>query len=180
MILCRRRIISVPSVHWGVYACALLWFATNAAADQSKAVHSHCKRSERVVFSCELEEGNKIASICSSSAVSAPKGYIQYRFGKLKAPEMKFPVQAKHWEKEFTATHYFRSRVDRRELSFSNDGFRYTIFSSYEGEESPAVIRAGIIVGKDSDAAGKVMYCKQPFIDNLHALDAVIVPDVGP
>lgn len=161
-------------------ALLILLFCTSAWAGKKGAVPSHCSAAETTVFSCEIHQTKKVASICASSTVSAPGGYVQYRFGRLKAPEMKFPVQAERWEKVFSATHYFRSRVDRRELSFLNEGFRYTVFSSYESEQSPAEIHAGIMVGKESDAEGRVLYCKKHFIDNLGSLDAVIVPDAGP
>lgn len=61
--------------------------ATNAASSEAKPAArrtSFCTPAETVVFACRT--GAKMASVCASKD-TGPKGYLQYRFGKLDGSE---------------------------------------------------------------------------------------------
>lgn len=61
--------------------------ATNAASSETKPAArrtSFCTPAETVVFACRT--GAKMASVCASKD-TGPKGYLQYRFGKLDGSE---------------------------------------------------------------------------------------------
>lgn len=58
---------------------------------QVKAVPTHCKPDERVVFSCPFKRG-KTASLCASPDLTKTTGTLQYRYGVVgRKPELTFP-----------------------------------------------------------------------------------------
>ena len=100
---------------------------------------SHCTGNEDIVFTCSLQRSGKIASLCASKQLLAAKsgGSLTYRFGKAEAVEFAFPKESAHSPGRFRYSHYFRFQTDRTKVSFENEGFRYDIFSDYDGEETP-------------------------------------------
>jgi hypothetical protein len=59
---------------------------------------SHCKKEETTYFSCQIERSPKTVSLCGSSqsefegSNGLSEGWLQYRFGRLGAPEFTFPA----------------------------------------------------------------------------------------
>jgi hypothetical protein len=139
---------------------------------------SHCSAHEQVIFSCQITSSKKVLSVCASEPLDAPERYLQYRYGALKSVELEFPSQRAESVKYFKTAHYFRARVDRREITFTNKEVGYAVFSYYEGEESPPQRQAGVTIYKGKSAQeGKTLRCVTPYIDHLSKLDDVVACD---
>jgi len=104
-----------------------------------------CENTEKVVFSCQLK-GAKMVSLCGSSKFTKTDGYLQYRFGLPGKVELEYPQQRSDSQKTFHYSHYFRAQVDLTEITFSANGYTYTVFSNYNGEEKPAISDQGVKV----------------------------------
>ncbi|HEM7891524.1 MULTISPECIES: hypothetical protein [Burkholderia] len=52
---------------------------------------SLCHQGEVEYFGCELQDSNKIASVCAADNISPDHGYVQYRFGTHGYVEYRFP-----------------------------------------------------------------------------------------
>ncbi|MDY7786485.1 hypothetical protein U0E10_01015 [Burkholderia ubonensis] len=50
-----------------------------------------CRQGEVEYFSCELQDSNKMASVCAANNISPDHGYVQYRFGTRGYIEYRFP-----------------------------------------------------------------------------------------
>jgi len=94
---------------------------------------------------------------------------------------MQYPLQKGRSFEAFSAGHYFRAQVDRRRVTFSNQGVRYTIFSDFEGEERPAQKEAGVTINKTQQGSSEsTLRCRAPFVDHLADLDEIITPEADP
>jgi hypothetical protein len=65
---------------------------------------SLCTSSERVLFSCRMEE--KSAALCASADLGRTTGYVQYRFGTAQKLDMQYPK-----EKEPPESNFFISSI---------------------------------------------------------------------
>lgn len=112
-----------------------------------------CEKDEKIVFSCPVARTAKIVSLCSSQELTKEKGYLQYRFGLPGKIELEFPKQREAAAKSFKYSHYFRAQVDLTEIKFSSDGYEYSVFDDYNGEEKTVHHVQGITItpnmGKD-------------------------------
>jgi len=104
-----------------------------------------CDDTEKVVFSCQLKNA-KMVALCGSSKFTKTQGYLQYRFGLPGKVELEYPQQRSNFQKVFHYSHYFRAQVDLTEITFSANGYTYTVFSNYNGEEKPAISDQGVKV----------------------------------
>jgi len=122
--------------------------ATVSAAPQPDAPqpNSLCAKDERVIFSCPVKRPAKIVSICASKALTSERGYLQYRFGLPGKIELEYPKDRNGTQQKFKYTHYFRAQVDLTEIGFTIDGYEYSVFNDYNGEEKPAVSSQGVSV----------------------------------
>jgi hypothetical protein len=111
---------------------------------------SLCDKGEKVVFSCAVKRTGKIVSLCSSPKLSKTEGYLQYRFGRPGKVELEFPKDRSTSQGAFKYSHYFRAQVDSTEISFTVDGYTYSVFDEFNGEEKPAVSEKGLTVTSDS------------------------------
>ena len=109
-------------------------------------VGSLCGKGEKVVFSCSVKGSSRIVSLCSSIKLTKTEGYLQYRFGLPGKIELEYPKERAGSLKQFEYSHYFRAQVDRTTISFSVNGYSYSIFDNYEGEEKPIVWDEGLTV----------------------------------
>jgi len=105
---------------------------------------SLCQKTERVVFSCAIKRPAKIVSLCSSPDFAKDRGYLQYRFGVPGNIELEFPKHRERTQSAFKYSHYFRAQVDLTEISFTSNGYGYSIFDDYNGEEKPTRHDQGI------------------------------------
>lgn len=131
---------------------------------------SLCAKTEHIIFSCRVKRSAKgaakrpakrlaqppakIVSLCASSDLDKGHGYLQYRFGLPGRIELEFPKSRQGTQQMFTYTHYFRYQFDLTEISFNIDGYEYSVFDDYNGEEKPATSLQGVSVtapGKPKD-----------------------------
>jgi hypothetical protein len=111
---------------------------------------SLCDKGEKVVFSCAVKRSGKIVSLCSSPKLSKTEGYLQYRFGRTGQVELEFPKERSASRGAFKYSHYFRAQVDSTEISFTVNGYTYSVFDEYNGEEKPVISEKGLTVTSES------------------------------
>jgi len=105
-----------------------------------------CAKDERVIFSCAVKKPARIVSVCASKDLTSERGYLQYRFGLPGKIELEFPKDRKGTQEKFQYTHYFRAQFDMTSINFTIDGYEYSVFDDYNGEEKPAVSSQGVSV----------------------------------
>jgi hypothetical protein len=117
--------------------------------------NSLCANGEHIIFSCAVKRTAKLVSLCASPELTKERGYLQYRFGLPGKIELEFPKDRQGSQQQFRYSHYFRFQVDLTEIKFAIDGFEYSIFDDYNGEEKPPISSQGVSVtapGKPKDA----------------------------
>jgi hypothetical protein len=105
-----------------------------------------CAKDERVIFSCPVKRPAKIVSVCASKDLAADRGYLQYRFGLPGKIELEYPKDRVGTQQKFKYNHYFRAQFDTTSLGFTIDGYEYSVFDDYNGEEKPAISSQGVSV----------------------------------
>lgn len=139
---------------------------------------SLCRGEEKIIFSCAVTPGARIVSLCASNALDHRRGYLQYRYGKPGAIELQFPQARANTQIAFRYAHYFRAQVDRTEVSFDTQGYRYTLFDYFEGDVKPAIITAGVHVSKHGAKGADTRFrCVAKPTSNLGNLENVITHD---
>jgi hypothetical protein len=128
---------------------------------QAKALvaSSLCVKGEKTVFSCVLNNAKTI-SLCSSAKLNKDEGYLQYRFGVPGKIELEYPKERAAPQKSFQYNHYFRAQVDLTEISFSIDGYVYTVFDTFNGEEKPAISEEGVSVTPTDNKKAVTYSCR--------------------
>jgi hypothetical protein len=134
---------------------ASVWIATSAANNLNLAVSAQpnslqpntlCAKDERVIFSCPVKRPAKIVSVCASKDLTSEQGYLQYRFGLPGKIELEYPKDRKSTQEKFQYTHYFRARFELTSINFNLDGYEYSVFDDYNGEEKPEILSRGVSV----------------------------------
>jgi hypothetical protein len=120
---------------------------------------SLCSSNEKIIFSCTLES-SKIVALCSSRELTKDQGYLQYRFGLPGKIELEFPKEREKSQQAFKYTHYFRAQVDLTEISFTSDGYQYSIFDDYNGEERPSRSAQGVKVTPPNNGKEVTLNCR--------------------
>ena len=105
-----------------------------------------CAKDERVIFSCPVKRPAKIVSVCASKDLTSDRGYLQYRFGVPGKIELEYPKDRNGTQQKFHYKHYFRAQFDLTEIGFTIDGYEYSVFDDYNGEEKPAISSQGVSV----------------------------------
>ena len=105
-----------------------------------------CAKDERLIFSCPVKRPAKIVSVCASKDLTSEHGYLQYRFGLPGKIELEYPKDRTGTQEKFHYTHYFRAQFDLTEIAFTIDGYEYSVFDDYNGEEKPVVSSQGVSV----------------------------------
>jgi hypothetical protein len=107
-----------------------------------------CHKGENILFSCNLEGGTKIVSVCSSPYNGLLFGNVKYRFKAPDRPNFEFPE--KH---EKTASFVSGNSVENYAsgmlsyISLMNKGSVYSVFSI--GQRHPYYEGGGLIVTKN-------------------------------
>ena len=170
-------------------AAALVCFASSvnrsssapasAALPQAAAVqpNSLCAKDERIIFSCPVKRPAKIVSICASSDLTSKRGYLQYRFGLPGKVELEYPKDRTGTQQKFKYTHYFRAQVDLTEIGFTIDGYEYSVFNDYNGEEKPAVSSQGVSVTAPGKPKEVSFVCRTKPKADYSDLQAVLPSD---
>jgi len=115
---------------------------------------SLCAKGEHILFSCAVKRSAKFVSLCAAPDLTKDRGYVQYRFGLPGKIELEFPSDRQGSQQKFHYSHYFRYQVDLTEVTFEINGYLYSIFDNYNGEEKPAISSQGVSVtapGKPKD-----------------------------
>lgn len=139
---------------------------------------SLCRAEEQVIFTCVAAGSAKLVSLCGAKLLDHRRGYLQYRYGKPSAIELQFPQARANTQLAFRYAHYFRAHVDRTEISFDSQGYRYTIYDYYEGDVKPAMAVAGVRVGKHGTKGRETeLQCQSRPASLLGYLETVIPRD---
>jgi hypothetical protein len=150
------------------------------AAETGKIVQpsSLCRAEEQVIFTCVAAGSAKLVSLCGSKLLDHRRGYLQYRYGKPGAIELQFPLARANTQLAFRYAHYFRAQVDRTEISFDNQDYRYTLFDYYDGDVKPVIAVAGVRVGKHGTKGQETeLRCQSRPASKLGFLETVIRRD---
>jgi len=100
---------------------------------QAFAENSHCSKEEKVVFSCAVDK--KVVSICASQNLSPTAGYMQYRFGKIDAPELLIPKMSEHPIRHVEVDAYQAASGQSGTISFKSGEYSYAVhWSSYRSD----------------------------------------------
>lgn len=110
-----------------------------------------CARTDDVVFSCPLNKGSKIVSICAGD--NGEKTRFYYAYGHAGSPELVYPASGQPADDAFTRTHLgFAGHTGGYAYGFSNKGYKYTVYAT-SGERNTQ--NGGVIVQNASN--GKVV-----------------------
>lgn len=151
-------------------------FSAAVAADFQPS--SLCRAEEQIIFSCALAGSTKRVSLCGSKLLDHRRGYLQYRHGQPSAIELQFPQARANTQLAFRYAHYFRAQVDRSEISFDNQGYRYTIFDYDEGDITPPLAVAGVRITKHgAEGRETELQCQGKPTRKLGSLEKVIPRD---
>jgi hypothetical protein len=130
-----RTALSVTSVPAGA--------SNQLAASQSNTL---CAKHERIIFSCPVKRPAKIVSLCSAKDLTGDRGYLQYRFGLPGKVELEYPKDRQGTQQKFQYSHYFRAQFEMTSINFTIDGYEYSVFDDYNGEEKPTISSQGVSV----------------------------------
>jgi len=90
---------------------------------------SICAKTERIVFSCPLDNGTNTVSLCAAGDMNQEPGRIYYTYGGPASPELIFPSGGQHADDAFTRTHLgFGGNTGGYAYSFVNDDYKYVIY----------------------------------------------------
>lgn len=154
---------------------------------------SMCVKTDQIVFSCALDGGKKVVSICASGDVANDKGRFYYAYGHDVAhPELTYPAN-NTTPADFTRTHLsFAGNTGGYAYAFGRPGFKYVVYAISGSNE---MTNDGLLVLKsDESKPVKHARCDAGTITDtddsmlLHAtlkwkidptIDAHGLPDVG-
>jgi hypothetical protein len=120
---------------------------------------SLCEIAEHIIFNCSTKRAAKIVSLCASKDVGKEQGHLQYRFGLPGKVELVFPKGREKTQQLFRYKHYFRAQFDMTEVNFAVDGYEYSIFADYNGEEKPAISEQGIRITSPGNTKDVTLVC---------------------
>jgi len=161
-----------------VMTIVLLTSRLFAGEIQSISQRTLCRSEEQVFFSCTIAASNKLVSLCGAKIIDIRRGYIQYRFGRVGAPELQYPRERANTQRVFRYAHYFRAQVDRTEITFDNQDFRYVVFDYDEGDVKPAIREAGVRVTRHRNEQETVLQCSGNPISRLGNLESIVSGDM--
>src|SRR6202795_1619527 len=139
--------------------------------------NSLCAKDERVIFSCPVKRPAKIVSVCGSKDLTSDRGYLQYRFGLPGKIELEYPKDRQGTQQKFRYSHYFRAQFDMTEIGFAIDGYEYSVFNDYNGEEKPAISSQGVSVTAPGKPKEVSFVCRTKPKADYNDLQAVLPSD---
>jgi hypothetical protein len=111
----------------------------------AETVASHCSPHEQTLFNCSTKQ--KAVSVCATQDLSAVAGSIQYRYGRLGAPELVYPTPATGWRQLVYGGALTLAGGGGAYIAFVNGSYRYVVYTAIGrgwGE------KAGVVVEKSS------------------------------
>ncbi len=162
----------------GADLMATLGTGLSVSAHAATPQMSLCSDGEQVIFSCVVDRSGKQVSLCGAKELDRRRGYLQYRFGTPGAIELQFPRDRANTQRAFRHAHYFRAQVDRTETTFDNSGYRYVMYSYYDGDTKPVVREAGVRVQRHgtTDRATELP-CRAEPIAKFSGLESILTRD---
>jgi len=103
-------------------------FLLSVLARTAAAGTSHCSAKEQTLFSCDT--GHKTVSVCASPDLSANAGSLQYRFGRLGAPELVYPSAEGNWRQVTRGGTLTFAGGGGAYLSFAKGPYRYVVYTA--------------------------------------------------
>lgn len=88
---------------------------------------SLCKPREAIIFSCSIENTEKVASVCGSTRLTHDAGYLQYRFGTRRKIELEFPATKHETQDKFYWGETVFHGGSLHSLSFINGSYIYSL-----------------------------------------------------
>jgi hypothetical protein len=88
--------------------------------------------------------------------------------------ELEYPAERARSQEKFEYHHYFRAQVDETEISFSSDGYKYSIFDDYNGEMRPAVSSQGVRVEAPGTGKESTLECQGKAKASYGDLDQIL------
>ncbi|HSW17536.1 MAG TPA: hypothetical protein VLJ86_09940 [Ramlibacter sp.] len=137
---------------------------------------SLCKAAETTIFNCSVSGSTKFVSLCGSKDVTRDAGYIKYRFGRPGKIELEYPSGTKDTQQKFRYAHYWRSEVDRTEVTFDVNQHSYTLFDSSEGNETTAERVRGISIALPTNEKRELL-CGSDATGTLGAVESIAACD---
>jgi len=152
-------------------ALGLLATVLGSSALAASPVPSLCTKDEKPLIRWAVKGSEKLVSLCASLDLGKDRGYLQYRFGKPDQIELRFPASTEKTQQQFVYSHYFRARFDQTQLSFVNQGVRYTLRDDYDGEGAKPVKSTSIAIEPASGKGReKEIRCRELAPSDLAAL----------
>lgn len=132
---------------------------TPEAPPAEESSTSHCRADENAIFSCMMDNSDKVVSICASTDLSRHQGYLQYRFGRLGAVELTFPEDRQNTQDQFMwQTIGYSGGWDTR-IQFANGGYAYQLYDqAFKVSISEKSLHGGIII-RDGEAVIAHLHC---------------------
>ncbi|RDD82801.1 hypothetical protein DVJ77_04595 [Dyella tabacisoli] len=118
-----------------------------------------CEKADKIVFSCPLDNGKKVVSMCAAGDVGQGQGHFYYAYGRPSAPELVFPGKDQPADGAFTRTHLgFAGNTGGYAYAFLKDGYKYIVYS-VSGESN--LRDGGVIVQRPGETtAAKKSPCQ--------------------
>jgi hypothetical protein len=112
---------------------------------------SHCRRDEMDYFSCVIKGSRKVVSLCGNKLkhiyeTGGLEGSIQYRFGIPGQPELIYPKKVAGSVAKFKGVWTKGYRISYDELSFQNQGVRYSLVSGQNDQPNESESFVGVEV----------------------------------
>ena len=149
-----------------------------SAATDSK---SHCAANEKIYFSCNLVQSQKVVSLCGGSSESDRISWLQYRFGKIGKPEMVYPQNKNGSLEKFSGIYQnVRSAsLEIREVWFRVGIYSYLIEHVAGGDRAPDSPPEddNLVVFQNGRRNIATFRCTPPVENNLFELDGYISND---
>jgi hypothetical protein len=60
--------------------------------------------------------------------------------------ELEYPKDRQGTQQKFQYSHYFRAQFEMTSINFAIDGYEYSVFDDYNGEEKPTISSQGVSV----------------------------------
>ena len=111
-------------------------FLLSTTTVQGRTHGTHCSPSEKAIFSCQISAG-RVLSLCSSKALSATHGYIQYRVGALGNVTLTYPKVLAPPKGRFYYHSAGLSGGYEEHVSFVIGNRRHVVFDYFLSPKSP-------------------------------------------
>ena len=159
---------------------AIVIFTSRSFAGEIQSISQRtlCSSEEQVFFNCTIVASNKLVSLCGAKIIDTRRGYLQYRFGRVGALELQYPRERANTQRVFRYAHYFRAQVDRTEITFDNQDFRYVVFDYDESDVRPKIKEAGVRVTRHRSDQEVVLKCSGNPISRLSNLESIVSCDM--